>query len=718
MSQEIGSKTGNLRQEVSPSRGIGNDLELPKRVLVLSRLGAGEAGERKVAHTWRVHKNRVVIGAVDTADIRLKSEGVSPIHAVIEMSVDGQGATLFDLASDTGVTLNGKKAITEFLKSGDEIGIAGTRFRVTLEDPLAVKTPFTTRLESRSSQQGRRLTVESRDALRAELLGADIETGPVETIFDHSTTRKLALEVVLSWRSSILEIKHFLEDREVRIGSSLKNDFGIPSLLTADPHPFAVLNGDQVVLRIDSKMSGIVKRNGKLERIEDLRNSGALTAGGDLVFGKDDFARITIATRKPDAPLSFYINRTSAPPRLKRGRVLAADPLYFRIITASLALSAITLFSLSKMSVPETIQAEQIPERLATLLYQPEKFSVKPKTRAEIAQTVQKTLEKEMKTPPKTEPQVKITLTPNPNATPKAVPSTFVAQPQPQTEQKPSEAKSAPAQKAGGQARAQNQAKEGEGARAKGKEGTRGSTKAKATGTPQNQATRASAEGGEGRGKGNSQVPGFGNVDLLAGAENKIVNLFGNSGANLGKGGDTVKGFGGFTTVGRDGQALSGSGSGGGGTADTLAGGLGKTGVGGGRVGTGFGAAGTGNGIVGGKTRVSIRSGGPEEAVVMGSIDASAVEAALLAHRDEFRLCYEREINAENPSMQGRVSTSFVIGSSGAVNQAGVKSTTLKNVNVERCILSVIKRIAFPIPRGAGTVEVSYPFKFSPVKGG
>jgi outer membrane biosynthesis protein TonB len=94
------------------------------------------------------------------------------------------------------------------------------------------------------------------------------------------------------------------------------------------------------------------------------------------------------------------------------------------------------------------------------------------------------------------------------------------------------------------------------------------------------------------------------------------------------------------------------------------------------------------------------------------------VEAALLAHRDEFRLCYEREINAENPSMQGRVSTSFVIGSSGAVNQAGVKSTTLKNASVERCILTVIKRIQFPIPKGAGMVEVSYPFKFSPVKGG
>jgi len=112
-----------------------------------------------------------------------------------------------------------------------------------------------------------------------------------------------------------------------------------------------------------------------------------------------------------------------------------------------------------------------------------------------------------------------------------------------------------------------------------------------------------------------------------------------------------------------------------------------------------------------------IRTGGPEEAVVMGAIDASAIEAALLAHKDEFRLCYEREINAENPKLAGRVGTSFVIGAQGRVTQAGVASTTLNNASAERCILNVIRRIDFPIPRGGGLVQVTYPFKFSPAGG-
>ena len=128
-----------------------------------------------------------------------------------------------------------------------------------------------------------------------------------------------------------------------------------------------------------------------------------------------------------------------------------------------------------------------------------------------------------------------------------------------------------------------------------------------------------------------------------------------------------------------------------------------------------MGAAGNGSGIAGGKTRVVIQSGGPEETVVMGTIDADAVDAAMMAHRDEFRLCYEREINAEQPKIAGSVITSFVIGSSGKVDQDGVESSTLGSPNVERCVLSVIKRIQFPIPRGGGIVQVRYPFKFNAV---
>jgi len=709
------NKSGQGTESVGPRAGPEATSEAPRQILMLTRLSGGPAGERRSEKTWRVHKARITVGSVESADIRVEGEGISPIHAVIEIGVDGLPATLFDLASDTGVLLNGRKVVTDALKSGDEIGIAGLRFRVVLDD--AQKALAQVPLERvRNATRGRKLLIDPREDLRADLLGEREFNGPVEEIFDLGPTARLALECVLSWQRSILDVQHFTDDRAVSIGAGRKCDFSIPSYLPADPYPLAQLSGDKVVLRVDPAMTGVIKRGNRLERIESLRANGAIPASGELVFGKEDFARINLAGGSAASQVSFYISRTSAPPRLKRKLGVGRDPIFFRILTASLALSSVLVYSISKISVPERIEAEKIPERLATLLTQPEKFPNKPKTRAEIAQVVRQALDKspDIKKP-QPQPTVKISITPNSQVQPTAVPSSFAVNPTPTPVSGggKNQGKSGPSKSL-----SQQVAREGEGARAKGKEGTRGSSKSTNQGTPQNQATRASPDGGKGRGQGDSQVAGFGNVDLLAGSESKVVDLFGNSGANLGKSGDQVKGFGGFTTVGKDGQALSGSGSGGGGSAETLAGGLGDKGVGGGRVGTGFGAAGTGKDIIGGKSRVSIRSGGPEEAVVMGSIDASAVEAALLAHRDEFRLCYEREINAENPNMQGRVSTSFVIGSTGTVNQAGVKSTTLKNANVERCILGVIKRITFPIPKGAGMVEVSYPFKFSPVKGG
>ena len=107
----------------------------------------------------------------------------------------------------------------------------------------------------------------------------------------------------------------------------------------------------------------------------------------------------------------------------------------------------------------------------------------------------------------------------------------------------------------------------------------------------------------------------------------------------------------------------------------------------------------------------------------MGAIDAGAVEAALLAHRDEFRYCYEKEVNSQklkdpNPAkLAGRVGTNFVIGSSGRVTNAAVDTSTLGNREVESCILRVIKIIDFPVPRGGGIVQVAYPFKFSATGG-
>ena len=599
---------------------------------------------------------------------------VAPIHAVIENS---EQPVIYDLASESGVFVNGRKAVTLNLHAGDSIQI-GLHTLVFGIEELSLEIPR----ELTREVQGRRLFLDEKEDFSSLLLEDERE---VREIFDMRPTRKSALEVVMSWNEVILNVEHFTNEKAVVLGESRRSHFGIPPLLSAKRHLLAEREGTVFVLNVDPKMTGVILRKGQLSTIEAVRNEGRTS----IPLEAEDFVKLTLGS------VSFYLSYTAAPPRLKLSRMWERDPFFTKIFVSSMLLTAVTVMALLNAHVPATLEAEQLPDRIATILYQPEKYI--RRTKVEPAPK-EKPVEQ-----PKPVAVAKIEIKPSVQNPTKPVPKEM-------TVGRTDKPKLAQGPKSPG---AQKQAKEGEGARAKGKEGTRGSKKAAVVvkQQPQTAAARPAPQGGPGKGSGSSEVPDIGNVDFLKGAGNKIQNILGNSAAKLGKGGEKLKGFGGFDTFGNEGLALSGTGKGGGGTAETL-GGLGNKGIGGGRVGTGLGAAGSGSGIIGGHSRVAIRTGGPEEAVVMGAIDASAVEAALLAHRDEFRLCYERELNAENQKLAGRVGTTFVIGSSGKVAQAGVESTSLKNANTESCILQVIRRIQFPIPRGAGLVQVSYPFKF------
>lgn len=200
---------------------------------------------------------------------------------------------------------------------------------------------------------------------------------------------------------------------------------------------------------------------------------------------------------------------------------------------------------------------------------------------------------------------------------------------------------------------------------------------------------------------------------MMKGATDKILNLMGASGQKLGASGSKIQGFGGFSTAGAGGAALQGGGKGGGGDADTLLGGTGTEGRGGGKIGTGLGPEGTGTGIIGGKTRIDLNVGGGKETVVIGSIDRDAIDAAIRAHRDEFRYCYEREVNSGHPNLAGKIVTAFVIGGSGRASQLSIASSSMDSAGVEKCVLDVISRIQFPQPAGNVPVSIKYPFAYT-----
>lgn len=89
------------------------------------------------------------------------------------------------------------------------------------------------------------------------------------------------------------------------------------------------------------------------------------------------------------------------------------------------------------------------------------------------------------------------------------------------------------------------------------------------------------------------------------------------------------------------------------------------------------------------------------------------IEAAMLANRQKYLECYSSQFSQSKHWPAGRVLTQFLISEDGRVSEAKIKESTLKQPQVENCILEVIKSTEFPKPKKRGTTSVEYPFKFN-----
>ncbi|MBC7396921.1 MAG: AgmX/PglI C-terminal domain-containing protein [Bdellovibrionales bacterium] len=641
-----------MKTETLAANALAKDLEL-KAVFEIEQNGRKQ--------TLIVKKDRMVIGTVESADVKLVGTTVAPVHAFIELKYGSElqscSARLIDLASPGGVTVNGKKIINDLIQSGDRIQVGDAIFKFSF-----VKPEFQNPLPD-----------------RALLL---IDASEVKTIFDYRPPVKEALEVVYSWKSVILDVKHFVDHANVTLGGTDSDDFLVPSVFSnGSVHQLASKSGRDWTVFIDSKMTGVLYLKGQLFSIEDYRREKmGSDARGAVTLGENDFIKIEAGG------IAFYLSQTVAPPIMRSQTNLMGDPFLTKSLLTSVFVTALLLIGVANMEVKPIEQP--VPEVLATILYHPEKYSIKhrippPEKRAEAP--------KEVATPAPKKAEIDFTK-------PKDKQGKVASVKSPQ-----------PGKKASGQ----NQAKEGAGARAKGEEGSRGAKNAQTSATKQTAANRPSPQAGVGRGGTTSQTQDNGNVQMLKGATNKILDLLGGSGEKLGKSGAKLSGFGGFSTQGNGGLALSGQGKGGGGNADTLLGGTSDHGRGGGKVGTGLGAEGTGSGIVGGRTRVELNVGGGDETVVVGAIDRDAIDAAIRAHRDELRYCYEKAVNQGSPDLAGKIVSAFVIGGSGRASQLAIASSSIHDASVERCVLQVLARIQFPQPAGGVPVTIKYPFAFT-----
>ena len=92
-----------------------------------------------------------------------------------------------------------------------------------------------------------------------------------------------------------------------------------------------------------------------------------------------------------------------------------------------------------------------------------------------------------------------------------------------------------------------------------------------------------------------------------------------------------------------------------------------------------------------------------------GSLSKEVIRRVIRRHLNEVRFCYEQQLGSQ-PDLAGRVTVSFIIAPTGAVQSSAVRSSTLGNARVDTCIARAARRWSFPQPEGGGVVAVNYPF--------
>lgn len=103
-----------------------------------------------------------------------------------------------------------------------------------------------------------------------------------------------------------------------------------------------------------------------------------------------------------------------------------------------------------------------------------------------------------------------------------------------------------------------------------------------------------------------------------------------------------------------------------------------------------------------------------ENVQVLSGLPKDVINAVVQRHRNEIRQCYEAS-RQRNPGLRGKVVVRFTIQPDGVVSAASVAESTVGDSTLESCVVSRVRRWLFPKPEAPVVTEVSaYPFYLNP----
>ena len=95
-----------------------------------------------------------------------------------------------------------------------------------------------------------------------------------------------------------------------------------------------------------------------------------------------------------------------------------------------------------------------------------------------------------------------------------------------------------------------------------------------------------------------------------------------------------------------------------------------------------------------------------------------SIAQVVKAHQPEIRECYEKTLAARDEKLQGRLMTHFIITAAGTVTKAQVtkRGTTLKDADLNACVVGVLGKLRFPKPPDGKEHPVEYPLNLQAVE--
>ncbi|MEK6773853.1 MAG: AgmX/PglI C-terminal domain-containing protein [Bdellovibrionota bacterium] len=661
--------------------------------------------------------DQIVIGHEADVQLDLDDEAISPIHCLIELRDNGY--YICDLGSKTGTYKNGAQILDEPLHSGDEVVLGPFKLSFfvgvpkpkagpqvvsqvaaqlpkekvvekpiekvlvkNVEKPAAAKSP----VEKTSAVP----TAEKKFPLQKPEIKSHFKVAPsgkkkkrvsfaplseVKDLKDVlRPTKGSVLEVIVAWRERVLTTYHFKNKGAIRVGNTKNEQISLPTKEIPRGWPLIEL-GSTAKINIRSEMKVELQNSQGTQNIESLIAIGKCTNGNQgqqIRLDQGELLKLSLG----DGNINLFFRYVPQSP------AVPVSPFFFSSselagVVLSVIIAGVLAFYISIMRPPtEELEQEEITRTAEVIFNKPLPTERTPRPPPENVPPP----------PPKIPEKAKV-----------------------DDQKRESQVKGLPTDKK--KAQTANQA-------ARANEvapipNSQNRTK-KFTSTKQGGAVKLGKEAGanaqSAQPKDVSKIGLFGAFGG-GGIRSKLDQAYQGAGGILGQA-EKATGSSGFSEN-RDGDDVGSkfkdTGAGGKGTATQGISGIGTKGRS-----SGMSAYGSTDGF-GDKTSVAIEAGGADESFV-GSIDREAVRRRIRHNLNFIRGCYESELRkldqAGRKAFEGRVTLEWKIVENGVAKDVIVKSSTLKNSAIEKCVSLRMAAIIFPDPPKGMEATVTYPFFF------